>query len=362
MTGSAWIGILCVLAIGAGTSYTAMKKMSAPLPEYKKPEQGVAASPALSRSVEVVKKNNAPSVDRDWDSLWKNSLFQDDRTEDDATVTESTNAPQVNQNIEFELVGLARLGRKDAQVPVAIIVQSANNQRNRFIRRPGMPPNMNMPGNMPGRGPMPMPGRMQPGIQRIQPTMEQQANAQTEPADKSLYREGDTIAKTNYKVKSIIIEESKVILTQNGQETVLVLDEKNTNNSIRRENVKRQELALREKYKQADAKNTNATKTTQQQANPNVRENMPMGRWMPGGGMPPNFGRNMNGGQPGGMPQPPNFGGNMPGGNMPGGNMSDGRAQGGNVQPGGNVQGGTSGGGFQGNRLMHIRSGMNTGR
>ncbi len=361
MTGSAWIGILCVLAVGAGTSYTAMKKMSAPLPEYKKPEQGVAASPAQSRSVEVDKKNKAQSVDRDWDSLWKDSLFQDDRTEDDATVTESTNAPQMNQNIEFELVGLARLGRQDAQVPVAIIVQSANNQRNRFMRRPGMPPNMNMPGNMqgnmPGRGPI----RIQPGIQRIQPMEQQQVNAPTEPADKSLYREGDMIAKTNYKVKSIIIEESKVILTQNGQETVLVLDEKNTNNSIRRETVKRQELALREKYKQADAKNTDAAKTTQPQANPNIRPNMPMGRWMPGGGMPQNFGRNMNGGQPGGMPQPPNFGGNMQGGNMQGG-MPGGNMQGGNMQPGGNVQGGSSGSGFQGNTHFRIRSGMNTGR
>ncbi|MBQ7649343.1 MAG: hypothetical protein IJS15_00205, partial [Victivallales bacterium] len=278
-----------------------------------------------------------------------------DRTEDDAVVTESANTPQVNQNVEFELVGLARLGRKDAQVPVAIIVQSANNQRNRFVRRPGMPPNMNvnMPGgNMMGRGPI----RIQPGMQRIQPMEQQTANAPTEPADKSLYRVGDTIAKTNYKVKAIIMEESKVILTQNGQETVLVLDEKNTNNSIRREKVKREELALREKYKQNDAKNAKDTKTTQQ-PNPNVRENMPMGRNMPGGGMPPQgFGRwNMSGGQPGGMP-PPNFGGNMPGGNMQGGNVPGGNVQGSNVQ-GGNVPGG----GFPGNSRFRGKGGMNTG-
>ena len=354
MTGSAWIGILCALAISAGASYTAMKKMSAPMPEYKKPEQGVVSSPSQSRVAESGKKSDSPKISRDWDVLWKDSLFQDDRTEDDAAVTESTNAPQVNQNIEFELVGLARLGRKDAQIPVAIIVQSANNQRNRFVRRPGMPPNMNMPGNnMMGRGPM----RIQPGVQRIQPMEQPSANAPTEPADKSLYRVGDTIAKTNYKVKAIIMEESKVILTQNGQETVLVLDEKNTNNSIRRENVKRQELALREKYKQTESKNTNDSKSTQPQTNPNVRENMPMGRFNPGGGMPPQgFGRwNMPGGQSGGMPQPPNFGGNNQGGNMPGGNAPGGTMQGGNM-PGGTFGSGASGSRFRG------RGGMDSGR
>ena len=298
MTGSAWIAILCILAVGAGASYKGMKKMSAPLPEYKAPEERVVAPAAQPRAVEAGAKSEAPAVKRDWDSLWKESLFQDDRTEDDAVVTENTNTPQVNQNVEFELVGLARLGRKDAQVPVAIIVQSANNQRNRFVRRPGMPPNMpggNMQGRFPGRGPMP-PGGMQP---RMQPMEQKIENAPTEPADKSLYREGDTIAKTDYKVKAIIIEESKVILTQNNKETVLVLDEKNTNNSVRREKVKREELAVRDKYKQASDKNA---KVGNQQGNQNVRENMPMGRNMPGGmQQPPGFTRNMNG-QPGGMP------------------------------------------------------------
>ena len=349
MTGSVWIGILCVLLITAGASYTAMKRMSAPMPEYKTPEQQVVASPAQSRSVGAGKKSDAPQTARDWDALWKDSLFQDDRTEEEVPVTENSNAPQVNQNIEFELVGLARLGRKDAQVPVAIIVQSANNQRNRFVRRPGMPPNMNMPGNnMMGRGPI----RIQPGNPRMQTVEQQPANAPTEPADKSLYRVGDTIAKTNYKVKAIIMEESKVILTQNGQDTVLVLDEKNTNNSIRREKVKREELALREKYKQTDAKSTKDTKTTQPQTNPNVRENVPMGRFAPGMGRTPDgFGRGMQGGQPGGMmPPPPNFGGNMQGGNMQGGNMQ-----------GGNTSGGMPGGGFPGNSRFQ-RGGMNTGR
>jgi hypothetical protein len=351
MTGSAWIGILCALAIGAGASYKGMKKMSAPLPEYKMPERQVTAPQTQTRTTETVAESETPAVKRNWDSLWKKSLFQDDRTEDDAVVTENTNTPQVSQNVEFELVGLARLGRKDAQVPVAIIVQSANNQRNRIIRRPGMPP-MNMPGgNMQGR----FQGRMPPGgFQRPQPVEQKIENAPTEPADKSLYREGDTIAKTDYKVKAIIIEESKVILTQNNKETVLVLDEKNTNNSVRREKVKREELAVRDKYKQAENKNV---KATTQQGNPNVRENMPMNRnVMPGGMQPPGFTRNMNGGPQGGMLQPPNFGGNMQGG-MPQPPNFGGNTQGGNIQGGG-----PSGGGFQGNIRFQGRGNMNMGR
>ncbi len=337
MTGSAWIGILCVLLLGSGVSYTAMRKMSAPLPEYKTPEQNVVATaPMQSREPEKSKKTVAPQVNRDWDALWKDSLFQDDRTEDDAVVTEQSNSPQEMQNVEFELVGLARLGRKDAQTPVAIIVQAVTNQRNRFVRRPGMPMNMGpgMP-NMPGRG---GPMRMAPGMpQRFQQPEQTNEKTETEPADKSLYRVGDTIGKTNYKVKEIIMEESKVILTQNGKETVLVLDEKNTNNSIRRENVKREELAVREKLKQAENNNAKDAKPTTPQANtPNIRGNMPMGRFIPG--------------QPGGMPQPPNFGGNMPGGMPPPPNFS------------GNAPGGFQGGGFQGGNRMQFRGNMNNGR
>ncbi len=340
MTGSIWIGILCVLALGSGLSYSAMKKMSAPLPEYKTPEpQVVQTAPAqATASALAPAQSTAPAIQRDWDSLWKKSLFKDDRTEEEAAPQEASNAPQTPQNLEFELVGLARLGRKDAQVPVAIIVQAMSNQRNRMMRRPGMP-NMPMPPggnnqNFPGRGgPMGGPMRFQPGMPPGMPRFPQpeqnNEKGESEPADKSLYREGDTIAKTDYTVKAIIMEESKVILAQrNGKETVLVLDEKNTNNSVRRETVKREELEQREKVKQAEARAAQEAFRTAQQQQQNggrFRQNMPMGRNMPNGMFQPGRFGGMPGGQPGGMPQPPNFGG--AGGWRPGG---------GGWQPGGN--------------------------
>ena len=142
---------------------------------------------------------------------------------------------------------------------------------------PGMPGGPNMPGGMAMRG-----GRMPPQLNRFQP-MEPPPDEKksSEKADKSLYREGDMIGSTGYKVKSIIMEENKVVLLQNGKETVLLLDEKNTNNSIRRETVKREELAVREKYKQQEEKDKNANQQANQ--NPNWQRPGFPNRFGPGG-------------------------------------------------------------------------------
>ena len=83
-------------------------------------------------------------------------------------------------------------------------------------------------------------------------------------ANKSLYRIGDKVAGTDYVIKNIIMEENKVILERGGVETVLILDEKNTNSSIRRERVKNEEMAVRAKYAQKAQASTPVTQMPQQ--------------------------------------------------------------------------------------------------
>ena len=288
MTGATWMALLSVLLVSVGLSYSAMKKMSAPLPKYTKPEisNTTGRSSELSSVIatEPKKKNDV----RNWDALWKESLFKDDRTEVEATAdgnaVDAGSQEQVNS--EFELVGIARLGRKDASAPVAIILEVKNNARNRqnnrnmpMNRRPGGP---GMGGGFPPRG------NERPALNKP---------AETEPenrkANKSLYRIGDKIGSTSYTIKDIVMEENKVILERGGVETVLILDEKNTNNSIRRERVKNEEMAVRAKYAQKavekPAKIPAATPvSTPAQPQGNVPNNTPPQRGFPGQNVTPN--------------------------------------------------------------------------
>lgn len=238
------MALLSVLLVSVGLSYSAMKRMSAPLPKYTKPEISHTAGRSESSNVIVDEPKKRNDV-RNWDALWKESLFKDDRTEVEATAdgnaADAGSQEQVNN--EFELVGIARMGRKDASTPVAIILEVKNNARNRQNNR-------NMPMNRRPGGPG-MGGGFPPrGNERSALNKPAETEPENRKANKSLYRIGDKIGSTGYAVKNIVMEENKVILERGGVETVLILDEKNTNNSIRRERVKNEEMAVRAKYAQ----------------------------------------------------------------------------------------------------------------
>ena len=302
MTGTTWMMLLSVLLVSVGLSYSGMKKMSAPLPKYTKSE--VAAAPQRtidSSSVIAVEPRKKEGV-RNWDLLWKNSLFKDDRTEVEAAAGPTDEAGSQEQvNNEFELVGIARMGRKDASTPVAIILEVKNNARNRMNNMNNRNnPGFRRPGGFPGGDPRFNRPNDRPTL-NTPPTQE----PENRKANKSLYRIGDKVASTEYVVKNIIMEDNKVVLERGGVETVLILDEKNTNSSIRRERVKNEEMAVRAKYAQkteaAAAPQTPQTGTPQQGVTPQ--------NGTPGQGTPP------NGFRPG-MPQRPFMQGqrNMPAG------------------------------------------------
>ena len=273
MTGARWMMVLCVLLVSVGVSYSAMKKMSRPLPKYEKADVSASAVRQVESKSTIVAEPKRKDEARNWDVLWKASLFKDDRTEAEP-VGGSDNAgegegEQVNN--EFELVGIARMGRKDVSTPVAIILEVKGNARNRGNNR-----NMG-PGRRPG---FPGGNNMNRGNERsVQPEPAQ--TPENRKANKSLYRIGDKIGTTEYVVKNIIMEQDKVVLERNGVETVLILDEKNTNNSIRRERVKNEEMAVRAKFaKKGEEKTaTPAAKPAGEQQPPTMppmRGNMPM--------------------------------------------------------------------------------------
>lgn len=315
MTGTSWMILLSVLALSAAMSMTAMKKLNKPLPEYKKPEQKVVSNAATSSTSDNLTDGRTMSraqENRNYDLLWEKSLFKDDRTEvvateggDAAAATET-----VQTNSDFELVGIACLGRKEAKTPVAIILQNRNVRNNRMANRPGM-----------RRGGAPVPAPQQ----NAAPEEEERK------ADKSLFRVGDSIGKTGYQVKEINLDENKVILSRNGQDITLVLDEKNTNNSIRREKVKNEAMAVREKYKQEEKK-AQETRPVPVQNNTQVTPNAPN---------PPNLPNTQNqANQPGNSVQTLRAGGPNSTPPMPPG-MNNAQPNGGNVggrlgnQPGG---------------------------
>ncbi len=289
MTGTTWMMLLSVLLVSVGLSYSGMKKMSKPLPKYTTPE--VVAKPARTvetANVIAVEPRKKEEV-RNWDLLWKNTLFKDDRTEVEATTETTTEAGSQEQvNTEFELVGIARMGRKDASTPVAIILEVKNN-RNRMGNMNRNNPMQRRPGGFPGGEPRFNRPNDRPTLNTPPPQ-----EPENRKANKSLYRIGDKVAATDYVIKNIIMEENKVVLERNGVETVLILDEKNTNSSIRRERVKNEEMAVRAKYAQK-AQATTAPQTPQ------------AGIAQPGMGVPPQNGApgqaaNANGLRPG-MPQ-----------------------------------------------------------
>ena len=257
MTGTTWMMLLCVLLVSMGLSYSGMKKMSAPLPKYTTPELVAKPSRNADAASVIVAEPRKKEEVRNWDLLWKNSLFKDDRTEIEATAEPTEEAGSQEQvNNEFELVGIARMGRKDASTPIAIILEVKNNARNRMNNRNN--PMTRRPGGFPGDPRFNRPNE-RPSLSK--PPEEPQP--ENRKANKSLYRIGDKVAGTDYVIKNIIMEENKVVLERGGVETVLILDEKNTNSSIRRERVKSEEMAVRAKYAQKPQATAPAVQTAQ---------------------------------------------------------------------------------------------------
>lgn len=277
MSGNNWFILIAGLVLSSVLAMAGARKMSAPLPKYKSPlleEQNAGVSletPSADKAGKATSKKAAKS-NREYDVLWEKSLFNDARKEGENGPETATAEVQgrAMANSEFEVVGIARIGKKDEAVPVAIITQVKSNVRqnnrnnfrgnNNYNNNNNFRGNNNNMNNNPGRRPMNRQAEPEPvvatGDRRV---------------DKNIYRAGDAIADTGYTVKSIIVEENKVIITRAGADLTLVLDEANTNNSVRRENAKKEALAVQSQYREKEKADAQRVKDQAEQAKRKAR-------------------------------------------------------------------------------------------
>ncbi len=276
MSGNNWFILIAGLVLSSLLAMAGARKMSAPLPKYKSPLQEESNATVSSESPVADKGSKAAPKktvknNREYDVLWENSLFNDARKEGENGPETATAEVQgrAMANSEFEVVGIARIGKKDESVPVAIITQvranSRQNNRNNFRGNNNFNNNnFNNNNNM----------NMRPGFRRPmnrQPEPEPMVATGDRRVDKNIYRAGDAIADTGYTVKSIIVEENKVIITRAGADLTLVLDEANTNNSVRRENAKREALAVQSQYREKEKADAQRVKDQAEQAKRKAR-------------------------------------------------------------------------------------------
>ena len=271
MSGNNWFLLIAGLVVSSVLAMAGARKMSAPLPKYKSPlieEQTPSVSPEVPSTDKAGKAASQKTAksNREYDILWENSLFNDSRKEGENGPESTTAAVQgrTMSNSEFEVVGIARIGKKDEAVPVAIITQVKSNvrqnNRNNFRGNNNFNNNNNM-NNRPGmRRPMNRQAEPEPVVAKGDRRV-----------DKNIYRAGDAIADTGYTVKSIIVEENKVIITRAGADLTLVLDEANTNNSVRRENAKKEALAVQTQYREKEKADAQRVKDQAEQAKRKAR-------------------------------------------------------------------------------------------
>ena len=243
--------ILASLLAATITSFFIMRGLSTPLPPVELGTKTPAStqeqtSAPIQEKALTEEELAAKNVRVDYNILSRQSLFRDTRTEEtddpyaDGNAASKADEDEVNRT--FELIGIARIGKPDEAAPVAIIEDvSKLNSRvpGRFPMRPGMSP---------------QPRGAQPA---------QSVSAPTEKASRKIYKVGDIIGTSNYRIKEIVVEEDKVILVRGGKEVALTIDVANTKNSVRRERVKKEEI---DKQAQQQATARQQAQIAQQQA------------------------------------------------------------------------------------------------
>ncbi|HOG49301.1 MAG TPA: hypothetical protein PKY10_01785 [Lentisphaeria bacterium] len=237
MNRMSWMGLTVLLAGGAVFSTSAMRRLSQPLPpftsRYAAAEGSVKAVRPSADEARAAAKPAATDAELILDDLWEKSLFHHERTEKNAGAGPPTTPEEAQAQTEFELVGIARIGRPEEAQAVAIIKQEQSVSRAsrlaaaraRTIR---------------GRG-----GRVAPT-----PPPPEPEETSKKPL-KKMFRVGDAVNETGYVVKSIDPGANTVILSKGSEEITLKIELSAKKKSTRRQEVVNQELSVREKYKVA---------------------------------------------------------------------------------------------------------------
>ena len=221
MNRMSWMGLSVLLAGGAVFSTSAMRRLSQPLPPFTGRyaavnDSGKAVRPGADEA-RAAAKPAATETELVLDDLWEKSLFHHERTEKNGGAGPAPE-PEAQAPSEFELVGIARIGRPEQAQAVAIIKQEqaasrtarlaaarARTVRSRTVRTALAPP----------------------------PEPEETPKK----AIKKMFRVGDAVNETGYVVKSIDAATNTVILNKGSEEITLKIELSDKKNSTRRQEV-----------------------------------------------------------------------------------------------------------------------------
>lgn len=234
MNRMSWMGLSVLLAGGAVFSTSAVRRLSQPLPPFTgryaaaADDSGKAARPGADE-VRAAARPAVTESELVLDDLWEKSLFHHERTEKNAGAGPAPE-PEAQAPSEFELVGIARIGRPDQAQAVAIIKQEQAASRNARLAAARA-------------------RTVRSRTVRAAPTPQPEPEETPKKPVKKMFRVGDAVNETGYVVKSIDPATNTVILNKGSEEITLKIELSDKKNSTRRQEVVNQELSVREKYK-----------------------------------------------------------------------------------------------------------------
>lgn len=203
MNGSTWLIVNLVLLLGAAASLISMRSLARPeLPPLTRSESDTKGPRTAPPEAPLPSR---PQADLRSDELWEKSLFRPERSEaPDEGDAATANLPAEKSN--FELTGLAWIGKVGEAKPVAVIRYNASPTANSRRRVPSQP-------RRPGTPPEP---------------------AETEKPQKLVYAQGDMIGDTGYVLAEISTATNSVTLKRGNEHIDLTIEFGNSDSSQRK--------------------------------------------------------------------------------------------------------------------------------
>ncbi len=202
MNSLAWLILNLALLTAAITSRPVMKKLSNPeLPPIEQEEKSARESVKSTRP-EIAQASKPRAELPDLDDLWKKSLFCPERTESNLLESEANETPaQAAEKSDFELTGIAWIGRAGEIKPVAVIKQQKAPAARGAVR-----------------------GRTTPVRGRPQPRPATPVSTEPEKPQNIIFSEGDLINETGYTLLEINTAENSVMLARGAERVELKIE------------------------------------------------------------------------------------------------------------------------------------------
>ncbi len=276
MSGIALIILNAALAIAAITGTVAVNRRRAPAPLVLEPPVEAKASRQAADAAGTAATTGGAGALRlansDFDDLWRMTLFLPSREEpedasDAQSEAEAAAAALAAQNIEFELIGLARIAQEGAEAqPVAILRNKAVGGR----RSPAVNARRNSRigdnrRNPPARG----------GGETREPVLPADPTGQNR---REVFKVGDKINLTGYVLRSIDMEERSVVVVRGNETVTLSINFTSSEAASRRDSASKDALKKREERNAAELAEARRAIENRQDANPGTPPPPPDGK------------------------------------------------------------------------------------